>query len=130
MSRKLQVLRLANRKSQFSRARLELTEKRRLEWSGLKNAPVKYFGDAAVRDLQLPADFARPRALQCEPEDLVPQVVRQRAPVRELAPVLVHVAATCTRTSTHTHTHTLARCFWVINYYVRVFTYVHCRVIT
>ena len=87
-----------------------------MELSGLESAPVEYFGDAAVRDLQLPADFARPRALQCEPEDLVPQVVRQRATVRELAPVLVHVAAACARTSKQT----LARCFWVSNYYVRV----------
>lgn len=48
-----------------------------------------------MRHLQLAADLTGPRALQREPEDLVPQVVRQRAPIRELAAVLVHVAATC-----------------------------------
>ena len=73
----------------------------RVQWAVRVSAPVEYLGDAAVRDPQLPADLARPRAPQREPQDRVPQVVRQRAPVRELAPVLVHVATACT----HTHTH-------------------------
>lgn len=47
----------------------------------MRHAPAEYLGDAAVGDLQDPADVAGPRAGVRQLHDLLPRRVRKRSPI-------------------------------------------------
>ena len=59
-----------------------------------RNKPVEDLADAAMRHLQLSADFTRPDPLQCQLQDLKAEVIWQRPAVSELPSILVDVAST------------------------------------
>ena len=71
--------------------------------------PVEYLADAAVRHLKLPADLARPHAVDRHLQDLNAKRVRQGAPVCKHATVLVDVLTSCNVTHTHEPSKTAER---------------------